>query len=70
MHEWHGVGRMLRLGWPRGRSRRSRRSRRSSGQGFIEYAVILLLVVVVMVILLIFIGPQIASMFQGIENNL
>jgi Flp pilus assembly pilin Flp len=61
---------MLRLGWPRGRSRRSRRSRRSSGQGFIEYAVILLLVVVVMVILLIFIGPQIASMFQGIENNL
>ena len=64
MHEWHGVARMLRLGWPRGHGRRS------SGQGYIEYAVILLLVVVVLVVLLIFIGPQIASMFQGIENNL
>jgi len=42
----------------------------SSGQGYVEYAVILLLVVVVLVVLLIFIGPQIASMFQGIENNL
>jgi Flp pilus assembly pilin Flp len=73
MHVWHdlrSVGNVLRLGWPRGRDRRDRRDRRSRGQGYVEYAVILLLVVLVMVVLLVFLGPQIASLFQGIENNL
>ena len=41
-----------------------------SGQGLVEYALIIALVAVVVIATLILLGPQIASIFQNISNNL
>ena len=40
------------------------------GQGLVEYALIIALVAVVVIATLILLGPQIASIFQNISNNL
>jgi pilus assembly protein Flp/PilA len=44
--------------------------RGSAGQGLVEYALIIALVAVVVIGTLILLGPQIASIFQNISNNL
>lgn len=44
--------------------------RRDRGQGLVEYALIIALVAVVVIGTLILLGPQIASIFQNISNNL
>lgn len=49
--------------------RRFRRTR-SRGQGLVEYALIIALVAVVVIGTLILLGPQIASIFSNINNNL
>ena len=43
---------------------------RERGQGLVEYALIIALVAVVVIATLILLGPQIASIFQNISNNL
>ena len=43
---------------------------RERGQGLVEYALIIALVAVVVIGTLILLGPQIASIFQNISNNL
>jgi pilus assembly protein Flp/PilA len=43
---------------------------RSRGQGLVEYALIIALVAVVVIGTLILLGPQIASIFKNISNNL
>jgi hypothetical protein len=43
---------------------------RSRGQSMIEYALIFLLVVLGLILVLVFMGPQIASEYRSIENNL
>ncbi|MGZ3584624.1 MAG: Flp family type IVb pilin [Ktedonobacterales bacterium] len=45
-------------------------SHHSKGQGLVEYALIIALVAVVVIGTLILLGPQIASIFQNISNNL
>ncbi len=40
------------------------------GQGLVEYALIIALVAVVVIATLILLGPQIASIFANINNNL
>lgn len=45
-------------------------SGRSRGQGLVEYALIIALVAIVVIGTLILLGPQIASIFQNISNNL
>ena len=40
------------------------------GQGLVEYALIIALVAVVVIGTLILLGPQIASIFKNISNNL
>lgn len=40
------------------------------GQGLVEYALIIALVAVVVVATLILLGPQIASIFKNVSNNL
>lgn len=44
--------------------------RRESGQGLVEYALIIALVAVVVIGTLILLGPQIQSIFGNISNNL
>jgi pilus assembly protein Flp/PilA len=44
--------------------------RGDAGQGLVEYALIIALVAVVVIGTLILLGPQIASIFQNISNNL
>jgi pilus assembly protein Flp/PilA len=41
-----------------------------AGQGLVEYALIIALIAVVVIGTLILLGPQIASIFQNISNNL
>ncbi|MGH2515945.1 MAG: Flp family type IVb pilin [Ktedonobacterales bacterium] len=43
---------------------------RNRGQGLVEYALIIALVAVVVIGALILLGPQIASIFNNIHNNL
>lgn len=43
---------------------------RESGQGLVEYALIIALVAIVVIGTLILLGPQIQSIFQNISNNL
>lgn len=43
---------------------------RTRGQGLVEYALIIALVAIVVIGTLILLGPQIASIFQNISNNL
>lgn len=43
---------------------------RSRGQGLVEYALIIALVAIVVIGTLILLGPQIASIFKNISNNL
>ena len=38
----------------------------ASGQGLVEYALILVLVAVVVIVVLVLLGPQIADVFGGI----
>jgi pilus assembly protein Flp/PilA len=44
--------------------------RGDAGQGLVEYALIIALVAVVVIGVLILLGPQVASIFQHISNNL
>jgi pilus assembly protein Flp/PilA len=46
------------------------RARCEHGQGLVEYALIIALVAIVVIGTLILLGPQIASIFQNISNNL
>lgn len=43
---------------------------RARGQGLVEYALIIALVAIVVIGTLILLGPQIASIFKNISNNL
>jgi Flp pilus assembly pilin Flp len=43
---------------------------RRPGQGMVEYALIISLVVIVVLAALILFGPQLASIFKNINNNL
>ena len=43
---------------------------RAFGQGMVEYALIIALVVMVVLAALILFGPQLASIFKNINNNL
>lgn len=45
-------------------------SHHNKGQGLVEYALIIALVAIVVIGTLILLGPQIASIFQNISNNL
>jgi pilus assembly protein Flp/PilA len=48
----------------------SRLFARSRAQGLVEYALIIALVAIVVIGTLILLGPQIATIFQNISNNL
>ncbi len=48
----------------------SRLFARSNGQGLVEYALIIALVAIVVIATLVLLGPQIASIFKNISNNL
>ncbi len=48
----------------------SRLYARSNGQGLVEYALIIALVAIVVIATLVLLGPQIASIFKNISNNL
>jgi len=52
------------------RSMLSRLFARSRAQGLVEYALIIALVAIVVIGTLILLGPQIATIFQNISNNL
>jgi pilus assembly protein Flp/PilA len=43
---------------------------KSRGQGMLEYALIIALVAVVVIAALVLLGPQIASLFNQVNNNL
>ena len=43
---------------------------RESGQGLVEYALVLVLVAVVVIAVLTLLGPQIANVFSRINNGL
>jgi pilus assembly protein Flp/PilA len=43
---------------------------RARGQGMLEYALIIALVAVVVIASLVLLGPQIASIFSKVNNNL
>ena len=43
---------------------------REKGQGLVEYALIIALVAIVVIATLILLGPQIASIFKNISNNI
>lgn len=60
--------RMLQL--RKGRSEMVQFSHHGKGQGLVEYALIIALVAIVVIGTLILLGPQIASIFQNISNNL
>jgi pilus assembly protein Flp/PilA len=42
--------------------------RRITGQGLVEYALILMLVVIVVVVILALMGPQIGNMFSNVVD--
>ena len=42
----------------------------SRGQGMLEYALIIALVAVVVIAALVLLGPQIANIFNSVNNNL
>jgi pilus assembly protein Flp/PilA len=42
----------------------------SRGQGMLEYALIIALVAVVVIAALVLLGPQIANLFNQVNNNL
>ena len=42
----------------------------STGQGLVEYALIIALVAVVVIATLILLGPQVASIFRRVSSNL
>jgi pilus assembly protein Flp/PilA len=42
----------------------------SHGQGMLEYALIIALVAVVVIAALVLLGPQIANLFNQVNNNL
>jgi pilus assembly protein Flp/PilA len=42
----------------------------SRGQGMLEYALIIALVAVVVIAALVLLGPQIANIFNQVNNNL
>jgi pilus assembly protein Flp/PilA len=44
--------------------------RTSRGQGMLEYALIIALVAVVVIAALVLLGPQIANIFNNVNNNL
>ncbi|HEV2405388.1 MAG TPA: hypothetical protein VGR88_08045 [Ktedonobacterales bacterium] len=48
----------------------NRVSGRERGQGLVEYALIIALVAIVVIAALILLGPQIASIFKNVNNNL
>lgn len=54
----------------RGRGGRSLGMRWSRGQGMLEYALIIALVAVVVIAALVLLGPQIANLFNAVNNNL
>jgi len=41
-----------------------------SGQGLVEYALILVLVVLVVIVVITFLGPWIGNVFSNVVNNL
>lgn len=43
---------------------------RESGQGLVEYALILVLVAVVVIAILVILGPQIGNVFSMVTNGL
>ena len=43
---------------------------RRRGQGLVEYALIIALVSIVVIAALMLLGPHIASIFKGVNNNL
>jgi pilus assembly protein Flp/PilA len=43
---------------------------RTRGQGMLEYALIIALVAIVVIAALILLGPQIANIFNNVNNNL
>jgi pilus assembly protein Flp/PilA len=45
-------------------------STRTRGQGMLEYALIIALVAVVVIAALVLLGPQIASLFNQVNNGL
>jgi pilus assembly protein Flp/PilA len=56
---------------PRGRRGRSSMGMgHSRGQGMLEYALIIALVAVVVIAALVLLGPQIAGIFNQVNNNL
>ena len=55
---------------PRGRGGRLVSMGRSRGQGMLEYALIIALVAVVVIAALVLLGPQIAGIFNQVNNNL
>ena len=55
---------------PRGRGGRFKGMGQSRGQGMLEYALIIALVAVVVIAALVLLGPQIAGIFNQVNNNL
>jgi pilus assembly protein Flp/PilA len=55
---------------PRGRRGRSMGMGQSRGQGMLEYALIIALVAVVVIAALVLLGPQIAGIFNQVNNNI
>jgi pilus assembly protein Flp/PilA len=47
-----------------------RQAEKSTGQGMLEYALIIALVAVVVIAALVLLGPQIARIFDQVTNNL
>ncbi len=45
-------------------------SRKESGQGFVEYALILVMVVIVVIVTLAFLGPIVGNLFSTILPGL
>ena len=41
-----------------------------SGQGLVEYAVILVLIVVVVAVILVALGPQVANLYSQVTNGI
>jgi pilus assembly protein Flp/PilA len=55
---------------PSGRRGRSMGMVQSRGQGMLEYALIIALVAVVVIAALVLLGPQIANIFNQVNNTL
>jgi pilus assembly protein Flp/PilA len=41
-----------------------------SGQGLVEYALILILVVMIVMVVLVFLGPAVGNMYSNILHNI